>query len=100
MLSKARKELKLLEQPQTHWSEATAKRIWSTAHASPNQSHTTVQDGVDPYFHVGTDRGRQSAEKARVFADDENIKVAAKLALLVKRMVAEAGKLSRKMPSL
>jgi hypothetical protein len=41
------------------------------------------QGRMNPHFRIGADRGRQSAKLARVFAVDENVHVAAKLALFV-----------------
>jgi hypothetical protein len=70
---------------------------WSNIRLFRSARHAAGQGGRYPHFRVGTDRSRQSTEKASVFAVDENISVAAKLALLIKHMVAEAGKLSRKM---
>ena len=50
---------------------------------------------MNPHLRVGTDLGFESARKARVFAVDEDVHVAAKLALFVEHAVADSRMLAR-----
>ena len=50
---------------------------------------------MNPDLRVGADLGRQAAQRARVFAVDEDVHVAAELALFVEHPVADAGMLAR-----